>query len=336
MCLRKITLRFIPEFPPSGRLREGRQCTTQSLANRWSQQPVQRLRLHIFLPEERFIRSVFQQSPHEIGHPRQQISHRGIKPQPAPLLRDCLLKWLSHAEDHLIFPGLRREPQRLSHGFDVGQRPEIVRPEGRTNQGGLRQDETRERLIVGIGLCLLLKQRNRPAPLPIPNRVRIPVGAFHQSNRDGRPTLPDPSQKPLDILRRLPMVGLQCESCIGIGLVGGLRKEPGEDLEQQRFGFRLFHIEDQRSGESHRQIEERPKPRRDGLVAPFRIDRIEMRREGGDFERELDARDRPEMVPLQGRNRRPRGCRSCKRGQGSQTTITVAIRLTVADRGLAQ
>ena len=110
----------------------------QSLKNRRSQQSVQWLGFHILLPQERFIRSIFQQSSYEIGHARKQISHRGIEPQATPILRNRMLKGLGHAEDHLIFPGLWREPEGFRNRFDVRQGTEIVRTEGRSNQGCLR------------------------------------------------------------------------------------------------------------------------------------------------------------------------------------------------------
>ena len=90
----------------------------------------------------------------------------------------------------------------------------------------------RERFIVGIRQYFLFKERNSPASLPVADHVGIPIGPFHQSNRDGRPTAVNPGQELLDISFSFQMVGLQRETRIWIGLVGRLRKEPGEDLHQ--------------------------------------------------------------------------------------------------------
>src|SRR5437870_9286360 len=157
----------------------------------------------------------------------------------------------------------------------------------------------REHFIVDIRLHLALEERNSPASLSIADHVRIPIGSFHQSNRDGRPTSVNPGQESLDISFRFPMIGLQRETRIRIGPVWWICEKPGKDLYQQSFRIGLFHIEDHRRGKAHRQIEDRSKPRRNRLVASFRINRVEVWREGGDFDGELDSRYRSEMVPLQ-------------------------------------
>ena len=105
------------------------------------------------------------------------------------------------------------------------------------------------------------------------------------------------------------MVGLQGKAGMGIAFIIGSEKSLVNISISRVFGIGLFHIENQRGGEAHGQIEDGAKPRRDRLIASFRIDRIEVRREGRDFDGKLDPRDRPEMVPLQqgnGRATRPR------------------------------
>src|SRR5215468_12536837 len=104
---------------------------------------------------------------------------------------------------------------------------------------------------------------------------------------------------------RLSMIGLEREPHMGKGAIHWLRKKASKNLDQQIFCLSLFHIEDQGCGGHHRDIEDGAQPRCHGPVTAIWIDRVKMRRERGDLERELDAGSRTKMILLQQGNGGP-------------------------------
>src|SRR5205809_4931107 len=47
---------------------------------RGSQEEIEGLRFSVFFAQEGFVRRVFQQAAHQVGHPREELSHRGVIP----------------------------------------------------------------------------------------------------------------------------------------------------------------------------------------------------------------------------------------------------------------
>ena len=73
--------------------------------------------------------------------------------------------------------------------------------------------------IIEVGLSFPFIKRNRPSALTIANRIGVPISAFDEPDRYRAPAPLDPSDKLLNILRGIPVIGLQRQTGIGIGSV---------------------------------------------------------------------------------------------------------------------
>ena len=152
------------------------------------------------LAHEALVGGVLQQPPNQVGHPRHQVSDRGVDVD------------LRAERAHGARPG--RPPSRRASGSwrspgssaevvggrdGVGDRADVVRGErrlhGRSAVGVRGQQEAGAALVAGVGVRLVLVDRHRPAVGSGQHRLGVPVGALHQphGDRTGLPGAPVPA-----------------------------------------------------------------------------------------------------------------------------------------------
>ena len=117
-------------------------------------------------PQERIVRSVFQQPPHQVGHAGNQLAVGHVNSQAIAGVDQRLLFGVGHAVEHLQFEGVARQAEVFGRGNAVGQRADVVAAQRRPQVLVIPHQKPREPLEIGVRLPLLLKHRDRPAGRP--------------------------------------------------------------------------------------------------------------------------------------------------------------------------
>ena len=210
---------------------------------RGSQEEIEGLRFSVFFAQEGFVRRVFQQAAHQVGHPREDLPHRGVNPDTSSGLGDGGLKRFGHSEDHLVFSGIRRQPRRFRRSLGMRQAAQAMRAERGSDEAGVLDQRPAEEFVVVIRLRFGFKDRDRPTPLPVTDRVGVPIRPLDQPDRDRGAALPHPSDQAVEVGGRLRQVSLHGDAAMGIAAVGVFGQEAHKDHQRQILQLRLFHIE---------------------------------------------------------------------------------------------
>ena len=81
--------------------------------------------------QERLVRRVLEQPPHQVGHARQHGAVGGVDPHAMAAVDQGALDQVAHAEERLKLVGDGGQPRRLGRGDRVGQAADVVAAEGR-------------------------------------------------------------------------------------------------------------------------------------------------------------------------------------------------------------
>ena len=237
---------------------------------------------------------------------------------------------------HLNLNAVGRQAAARCLGDGERDLPQIVRAPHGTNHIDLVEHERDETLIARIGLIFFGEHRNRPTALTVNDRFVVPVGALDEANSEGLPPALGPSDELLHVPLGVPEVGLQRDARIGVGSKFVLQQQPSHNPDRQVLAGIPLHVE----GDAHRQArgepQERAQPSRDGGIASIWIDRIELRIQRRQFDRNLSARQASQVIGFQGWSAGPTCCRIRQRGDRFLIAGGIGIGLPFRDDRLSQ
>ena len=276
-----------------------------TVPHRIAEQQVGRRLLRNAGPQERIVRRVLEQSPHEIGHAGNQIAVRHIDPQPLAPIDERPLFGVRHAVEHLQLQPALRNAERLGVGDSLGDRTQVVAPQRRPQVLAVAEHEASLPLEVGIRLPLLLPYRDRPAVRLGFDRLVVPVSSLHQSHPDRRSPLGGPVAQLDQIPLRVAQVALHHNAHVGHVPKLRLREDRLEDVQRQVLLLVRLHVD----------VNERPLPSCNSkqLAEPRpalpqgagRVDRVELTVESRQLDRQVHPRQQTAIVPVDLRLLRP-------------------------------
>ena len=264
--------------------------------------------------EPRFVRAVLEETTHEIRHARNQFADGAILAQAKIEIDRRALELIAHAVEHLQFECRLWKTALLECCERRCDRARVVTSEREFHAAfalgrGRRCDKSRgHALEARVGVNLAAPHRNRPALLFRVDRFVIPVRAFHETNRD----LAARALRPLDDAARVivarAQVRLHCQASVEVVLLAGTH----EEFERQILERELLHVEVDENAFALRGFENWAERVEQAADRAFGIDRINARRKRADFDRDVRARNRPEVIVLKTRIRAPRSDRRRK------------------------
>jgi hypothetical protein len=142
--------------------------------------------------EKSFVRSVFEQPPHEIRHAGQQLAHRTILAHAITHLDQGALDRARHSIKQLKFEPALIDAELMRVGLRVRNAADVVRTEGRGDDRFVVEEQARANFKVRVALRFLEEDRTAPAILRPFDLFVVPVGAFNQPNSEARSAHPAP------------------------------------------------------------------------------------------------------------------------------------------------
>ena len=142
--------------------------------------------------QERLVRRVFEQPPHQVGHARQDGAIGRIDPHAMAAVDQGALDQVAHAEERLELVGRLGQSPRLGGGDRVGQAADVVAAERRPQLVVMLDQEPRAPLERRVALPFLQVDRLGPAQPPRGRDLVVPVRSLDQPDRDRRPAALDP------------------------------------------------------------------------------------------------------------------------------------------------
>ena len=149
---------------------------------------------------------------------------------------------LRHAVEHLDLVAGIGNPPAARIGDCVGDRSQVVAPEGGAHRVVTVVEQAHAALEVGVGLGLVLVDGDGPAFGPADHGLRVPIRALHQPHRDRTPTPARPLDQVGEIAVRVLEVGLQDDAGLHI-LELRLVEQLAEELQRQVLDVVVLHVE---------------------------------------------------------------------------------------------
>ena len=158
--------------------------------------------------QEGFVRRVLEQAPDQVGHARDELSHRHVLAHPVALRHAGPADGIGHAVQHLDLDRGGGQSGRLGRGDADGDAPDVVRPQGRPGPLPVVDELLRQPLELGVGLRLAEEHRGRPVLLGGEDGLVVPVSALDQTYRERGPAVPGKMEQTLNDLRAVAQIGL--------------------------------------------------------------------------------------------------------------------------------
>ena len=193
---------------------------------------------------KRSIRAVFEQAPHQIGQQILVIADRRINPAGASkLLKHCVVQCFAHAVQTLKFK-LRFSAGQLQNRRN---RMRIVGRELRIKRVACFQHSLGAGQIGNVGAELAREHRIIAKSLGLRAfDFRIPIGAFHQPQRDPLILAACERHQPVDDRQRALLIGLHRDAEALIRGKSRIAKHAGKNFQRQIEALALFGIHGQR------------------------------------------------------------------------------------------
>jgi hypothetical protein len=242
------------------------------------------------LPQERGVGGVFQQTPDQVGHTRQQLPVGAVHPHPLSLLHQGLGQGIGHAIEHLQFKSRLGHLQGLGDGDGFGLRAHIVAGDGGVEMGVVLQQKLGHALEIGVGSRLAVVNRLRPVLLRRQDGLLIPVGPLDQAHRHRGSPLFGPGDQVLQIGVAIPQVGLQRQANVGAASELRLQQQLLQNGQGEGFVAVLLHVEMDPDSQSFCPAQQDANPFPHFGFGPQGIDGIELGIEGCQLHRHLRHR----------------------------------------------
>ena len=124
----------------------------------------------------------------------------------------------------------------------VGERAQVVRPEGGAHLAVVVVEEPGAALVVRVGLVLVLEHRRRPPAGPGVHGLGVPVRALHQAHRDRAGPTGRPGDEVGEVVAGVAQVGLDHDAGRHVGeLVLG--QQVAEQRQREVLGVVVLHVE---------------------------------------------------------------------------------------------
>ena len=206
-------------------------------------------------------------------------------------LQERGLQFVGHAVERLEFVGLRVDAEALGLRDGVGAGADVVRGEVRRDEVDVFEQEQRELLVVGVRLGLFLPDGDGPIALLGDDGLVVPIGALDEADIERAVVFAGPGDKVAKVGLAIAEVGLHGDADRGLRAELGFLENGFEEREGEILQLVALHVEvDQRAhlGGAAEDGAEAFLERGDGVL---RVGRMDIGREGGDFDREIKARD---------------------------------------------
>ena len=231
--------------------------------------------------EERFVRRVFQQPAHQVGHARQAWRRKACRPARGAPANQARWIDVAHAVKHLDLVAARRHAVRLGGGHRVRQAPDVMAAKGRAQSVDGAPSRTghsarnRRRFATSGG---------RPARA---NRVVgrhdlvVPVRPLDQPDRHRRTAALDPLAAASEGRASVSgMIRLHDDADIGPVAELGLRQHLANNGVRQVLVGVLLHVDVDISPQLAGRAQDRPEPRGDAVERRLGVDRRRTGRSG--------------------------------------------------------
>ena len=243
------------------------------------------------LAQEGFVGGVLQQAAHQVAHAGNHVAVGAVQADAAGHLEDALADRFGHAVQHLEFVARFRHAQFLGHLHDRRDGADVVGGAGEVADPVVFQDHPRLALEGGIALGLDRPDRDLPAVLLGLDRLVIPVGTFHQADRDLRILLPGPGQQVGQVLVRVLQVGLQHDADVGI--VAVFQFQAAIQLEDDLLVAVGLHVDAEESADFDGLGRDAAQLLQHGRHRAFEVLGIGQGEEGGRLDGDVDPRGVP-------------------------------------------
>ena len=249
--------------------------------------------LHEARAQERIVRRVLKQPPHEIRHAGHELAVGHIDPQPPASPDDGHLFRITHAVEHLHLDRATVEPEVLRHGHAVREGAQVVAAERGPQHVGMLEKIPHGRLEAGVGPPFLLPHGHRPAGRAGVDRFRIPIRALHEPDPHGRAPLPRPRRQILEVAGRLAQIRLHDDPAIRPVTKLLFGRELLEDREREVLRGMVLHVDVHLRSVGAGQPPQRPQPGEHAVGRAAGVERVELAVERRELDRHVHPREGP-------------------------------------------
>lgn len=202
------------------------------------------------------------------------------------------LELVGHAVERLEFVGARVEAEALGLGDGVGDGAHVVRGEVGGDDVDVLEEEERQLFVVGVGFGFPLPDRDRPVALAGKDGLVVPVGALHEADVERAPVSPRPGDQIAEVALGVAQVRLHGDA--HRRLMGELRflEDGFEEREGEVLQLVALHVEVDQRADLGGPAEDRTEALLEGDDGVFRIRRVDVGRERGNFDRKIETRER--------------------------------------------
>ena len=246
----------------------------------------------VLLPQEALVGGILKEATHEVGHAGQQLANGAILADATIALPQGGLEFVGHPKERLKLEGALIDAQSVGLGEGVGTGTHIVGGESRGDQADVFQQEDGELLEVRVGFGFEVPDGRWPAALLGENCLMIPIRPFDQSHGDRPLMLPDPREQGSQIGFAIAQVRLERDADGGLDAKLGFLQNRNEESEGEVLQLVTLHVEIHQGANLGGAAEDRTQALLQGGNRVVRIGGMHVGREGGDFQREVQARQR--------------------------------------------
>ena len=246
----------------------------------------------VFDPEKTLVAGVFEEPADEVGHPGEQFADGAIFADPVAAGEERALQFVGHAVERLKLVGARIEAEAFGLGDGVGAAADVVRGERGGNDVDVFKEEERKFFVVGVALGFFRPDRYGPSALAGEDRLVVPIRAFHEADAERAGVRPRPRDQVAEIAFAIAEVSLQRDADGGLRAKLRFFEDGFEEREREVLQLVALHVEIDERADFGRAAENRPEARLQRGEGVFGVGRMDVGRERGDFDREVQARER--------------------------------------------
>ncbi len=286
--------------------------------------------------QERLVGGVLEQAAHEIGHAGNELADRRVLAQPQAERAHGRLDGVAHAVQHLDLEAVVGHAETAGGGHGGRERPHVVAGEGRAHDVDALQHEAREAFVGDVRIGLVREDRHGPALLPGENGLVVPVSALDEAHGQRPAAAAPPGDQGLQVVAGVAQVGLHDHA----GLVEAAKllfvEQLGEDGEGEVAIAELLEIEVDEGAAFAGPGHDRPQGVLDGLDRAAKVERVDLRVERGDLDRDVDPGQRSPGRAVDGGRLGPGLSLAGQVVQEVEVALLVGGGLAGADRRLAE
>ena len=237
---------------------------------------------------------------------------------------------------HLDLEAVVGHAQAAGGGDRRRERAHVVAAEGRPHHVDALEHEARQALERDVGVGLVGEDRRGPALLAGEHRLVVPVGALDEPHRERPAAAAAPVDQRPEVVAGVAQVGLHDHA----GLVEGAELFFVEQFGEHRVGevavAELLEVEIDEGAVLRRAAHDRAQRVFDGGRRTAKIERVDLRVQRGDLDRDVDARQGPPGRVFDRRLGGPGGGLAGEVVEQVEVALLVGGRFAGADRGLAE